>query len=203
MSKSKKYFEGEIHYDLDYTLHTDKTTVERVKNSSGAKMVMLFRNGYWLKKYYNTSGELISERYLDLSENRSYQWNILGDAINTFDITRNDSPTTFTEAGKETILGHQCIKIAAETKIAYNGLDYTAKAEYYYSQRLKTNRNWYKDYKEGNYNEIGSEMNCIALKQNFNASYYTVYQIATKVIEREITDKEFTFDKTRLPLKEI
>ncbi len=203
MSKSHKYFEGEIHYNIDYTIQDNRLTKERLKQSPGAKMIMLFRNGNWLKKYYDTDGKLISVRYLDLADKKSYSWESNAEYIHWVDITKNDSPTSFAIRGKATVLGEACTKVTSLTKIDFSGLNFKAKAEYYYSNRLKTNRNWYKDFAEGNLNEITSQLNCIILKNSSDAYYYTVHNQATKIIEREITDKEFKFDKTRLPLKEL
>lgn len=203
MSKSQKYFEGEIHYTIDYTQKNDISTLENLKKSTGTKMVMLFKEGNWLKKYYNKEGKLLSMRFLDLSEKKSYRWDTQHAGTQWIDITKNDSPTTFSIEGEEMVLEQACTKVTSKTKIDYMGINYEAKAEYHYANGLKTNKSWYEAYAEGNFNEIAKQLNCLILKQSFDAYYYIMNLEATEIIEREITDEEFSFDKTRLPLKQL
>lgn len=203
MSKSKHYFEGEIHYDLSFLPQKEGFSKESLENGLGSTMVMLFRDGEYLKKYYNAKGELLNTRYLDLKEQKSYSWSVDSDVMYWFDITKNDSPTVFTIQGQGEVLGHECTYVTSVTKINYGGFNYDAKAEYFYSNHLNTDRKWYKDFVESNINEIGSQLNCIILKSTSDLMNYQRIEEATKIIERKIGDEEFVFDKTRLPLKEL
>ncbi|WP_196889815.1 hypothetical protein [Aureivirga sp. CE67] len=197
------YFEGEIHYDIDYKLQTDRTTIESLKLSTGSKMVMLFKDGNYYKKIYNSKNELIVEIML-LLENKKYYWKRYdSDTINWFDITKNDSPTVFKISGNKTFLNQYCTIVDSETKINYNNINKVLKARYVYSNELKTNPNWYDEYKEGNYNEISKKLNCIILEEKFDAYYYEKILRATSIISRKIKDKEFGFDIKNKPLKQI
>lgn len=200
MSKSKHYFEGIIEYDVNYTIRTEHITQEELKAHEGAKMVILFRKGEWLRKYYNAEGELISERFLDLKEKRGYQWYRHVEEIRWFDITKDESPTTFSITGKDHQMGYDCTKLRSVT----TNPDYTFIADFSYANDLHTNPDWYKDFKEGSFNKIAAEVgNTIYLKLVADTEFFVGTYTATKITERKIKNKEFTFDKTRLPLKEI
>jgi len=194
----ENYFEGEIHYDIDYKLQTDKTTIESLKLSTGSKMIMLFKEGNHYKKIYNSRGELIEERMLLLKNNKSYAKRYDSDTITWFDITKNDSPTVFKISGTKNFLNQKCTIVDSETNN-----NKTLKARYVYSNELKTNPNWYENYKEGNYNEISKKLNCIILEQNFDAYYYERILQATSISSRIITNQEFGFELNNKPLKQI
>ncbi len=200
MSKSKHYFEGVIEYDIKYDIYTEQITQDELNAKEGVKMVLLFRKGEWLRKYYNTEGELISERFLDLKEKKGYHWHKYGEKIKWFDITKDESPTTYSTIGEDHHMGYDCIKFRT---ISQNP-GYILTAHFSYAKDLHTNPNWYTDYKDASFNEIAAEVeNTIYLKLITETDFLVGTYTATKITHRKIKNKEIKFDKTRLPLKEF
>lgn len=198
MSESKHYFEGVIEYDINYDVYTSRFTLEEVQEREGVKMVILFRKGEWLRKFYNAKGEVMSERFLDLKEKKSYHWYNYANDIRWFDITKDESPLTYSITGEDQILGYDCTKL----KSISTNPDHKLIAEFSYANDLHTNPNWYSDYKDGQFNKIAAEVgSVIYLKMVVKAEYFGGTYTATKVTHRKIKNKELAFDKTRLPLR--
>ena len=203
LNKNEEYFEGEIHYDIEYNLKTDKTTLESLKLSTGSKMIMLFKNGDFYKKIYNSNNKLIEERMLILKNNKYYRRRYDKDTITWFDITKNDSPTTFKIKGTAKLLNQECTIVDSETNISYYNIHKTLKERYVYSNELKTNPKWYEKFKEGNFNEISEKLNCIVLELNSDIQYYDRILKAISINKRKISDEEFGFELKNKPLKQI
>lgn len=210
LSLGDKYFEGEIHYNIKYVQKTGLTSSKTLEETKGVKMVMLFEEGSWLKKYYTADGKLVQEEYLDLAENKSYLWNASNSNIQWFDITTEGNSTeiqvvgdkTFQMEGGNSETLEECTQVTTVSNLTFKGNTYQAKEDMLYSKQRKINADWYKNYKVGNFNDIASRANGMLLQHSKDAYYYIEVINATQVIEREITDDEFKFNKSRLPLKQ-
>lgn len=180
------YFEGEIHYTLSYK-GPDGSDADVLKVTNGSRMEMLFKNGEWVKRYYNDNNFMVAEKQLDLKNKAIYRWSYLRDKIDTLDITQNKFPTKFTVHGQENIINQPCTKVETIATIEHKGKTIELDAEYLYANNLKTNANWYTDYKRRNYNEIVMQIkNGIFLKHRYNAKSYMAIYNATDIIDKTI-----------------
>ncbi|WP_196890123.1 hypothetical protein [Aureivirga sp. CE67] len=203
-AQKEDYFEGEIHYDLTYKSNFPEVMSEDdIQNRSGAKVVMLFKNGNEIKRFYDTKGKLLYTRILNLEEEASYQISEVNDTISKLDITKNSSPTKFSFNGNTKFLDQDCHLVTSVTQIDYAGLNFEAKAEYYIAKNLKTNKDWYKNYNEANFKDLASKTNCITLRAISDLYYYYKFKTATKIIHRKVGEEEFEFDFSDRPIKEI
>ena len=64
------YFEGEIHFTIKYDSIPTYLNEDYLENAIGSKMILTFKNGNHKKEYYSPSGELLSQRFLDLSSKK-------------------------------------------------------------------------------------------------------------------------------------
>lgn len=198
--QKSEYFEGEIIYDIEYQLNPTASDIEDLTFDQSIKMIMLFKDGNMYKKYYNSENDLLEERLLVLNEKKYYQRSTDNDTIYWFDITKNDSPTTYEITGKTRLLNQNCTVVRAITSLGEN---ISFEAESIYSDELKTNRNWYKNFKEANFNGLAEKIDVILLKQ---VSYSTIYNKvirATKIIHRSVDLSNHEFDFKGKPFKEI
>lgn len=208
-SKKEKvsYFEGMITYSIDYLPLSDKYSKESLKKSIGAKMILTFKEGNYKKQYYSSNGNLLSQRYLNLEEQRSYSKSVANDTIYWFDITKSDSKTQLFPIKDTTILNYPTIGMATETLVSglsYGYKTYREVGEYYFAKDLKVDPNWYVDYKESNFYEMmkfGQGMQLFSVNENFFwAQIFTAISIETKDIDKsDITLKIGEDD----PLKEL
>ncbi len=189
--EKESYFEGVITYSIDYLPLSDNYSRESLKEFIGAKMILTFEQGNFKKEYYSSNGNLLSQRYLNLDEQRSYSKSIGNDTIYWFDITKPDSKTEFIRIRDTTILNHPTIGIGTETFVSGVGFGdktFRVVGEYYYSKSLGVDPNWYVNYKEGNFNEIikvGKGIQLLTISEGlFWAQIISAQSIEIKDIEK-------------------
>ena len=189
--EKESYFEGVITYSIDYLPLSDNYSRESLKEFIGAKMILTFEQGNFKKEYYSSNGNLLSQRYLNLDDQRSYSKSIGNDTIYWFDITKLDSRTEFIRIRDTTILNHPTIGIGTETFVSGVGFGdktFRVVGEYYYSKSLRVDPNWYVNYKEGNFNEIikvGKGIQLLTISEGlFWAQIISAQSIEIKDIEK-------------------
>jgi len=151
------FFEGVITYNIEYKSINEGSTSERLKKIIGSKMILTFKNGNYKKEYFSPEGKLLSFRILNLTKNKSFLKMYDIDTLYWFDITKNDSKTTFIKHKDSTILDHITTGVKTKTTLrmdSYPNRTYECGGEYYFAKDLSVNPKWYKNYKEGNLNEI-------------------------------------------------
>ena len=183
-----KFFEGKIEYNVMYKPYSSKFTEEDLKNMVCSKIIAIFKDGNYKKQYFSPSGELISERYLDLKNKKSYARYAKNDTIYWFDITKNDTKTTFTKLNDTIILDYNLRAVETESivKVPYSSAkEIKLKGYYYYSKKYKVNPKWYKNYAESNFNEIIHYGKGIQLFETHQGLFW----------EQNISVKDITYQK--------
>ncbi len=201
------YFEGLITSKVEFQPYSENFSSTQLTELFGNKTVLSFKNGNFRKQYFSPSGKLLRESYLDLIENKFYTKIHDSDTILWIDITKNDSETIFNTINDTTLLNQSAIGIVTKTEVnmaMYPNKTFHVSGTYYFSKKYKVNPNWYKNYKEGNFNEIITEGKGLQLLSINNGIFWTeiskVVELTPQVVNLEtITIK---LDKTSI-LKEL
>jgi hypothetical protein len=200
------YFEGKVTYSINYSSQYEDLSNEYLQNSYGSYMEMYFKNGNIYKKYYNPNGQLLSERYLILKDNKSYSKSINQDTIYWFDIKKHDTKQTFKSIEDSTILNEPALGI--ETKGVVSGIGfgentYDVSGKFYFSKKYMVNPKWYENFREANYNEIikfGKGIQLLLIETNPNWTKETSFNTITPM---KVDEKIFNIDSDNEILKEL
>jgi len=204
--KKTTYFEGQITYEIEYSPYEKKFAPERIKELIGSKMILTFKKGNYKKEYFSPNGELLQERILNLKDKKYYFRTNDSDTIYWMDITKNDSKTTFEVLSDSSILNHPCTIIKTKTIVSgesFNGQSFEIGGLFKFAQDLPINPNWYKDYKEGNFNEIAKSGKGIAIVTINKGIYWEQRIKAISIIERKVKKSELNINFNNAPLKKI
>ncbi|MGJ8593129.1 MAG: hypothetical protein ACSHXF_11300 [Aquaticitalea sp.] len=169
-------------------------------------MILTFKKGNFKKEYFSPSGKLLQKRILNLKSQKSYIKTFDSDTIFWIDITKNDSKTTFEILNDSTILNHPCTVIKTKTIVtgdSYNGQSFEVGGLFKYAQDLSINPSWYKNYKEGNFNEIAEVGKGIPIVTINKGIYWEQRLMVSSITERKVKNSELKMKLKNYPLKEL
>jgi hypothetical protein len=152
----------------------------------GDEMIMTFKEGNYTKRFYTPNGNLVTEIFLDIEKGKSYYKSFDNDTIYWFDITKNDSKTTFKRSKDSSIIDQPTIVIHTESVIGKTSEK--VKAEIHFAKNIKVNPLWYSNYKEGNFNEYIQVGKGVQLRFVMNTPYWTKI-INANSIEHKLINK--------------
>lgn len=204
--KKKSYFEGEIIYQIDYKPYSTAFRAERIQELIGSKMVLTFKKGNYKKAYFSPDGKLLQTRILNLKDKKSYLIPSDSDTIYWLDITLNASQTDFKELNDTLIMNHPCKSLQTRTVVTLEstqGSTMELEGIYRYAQDLPINPKWYRDYKEGNYQEMVAIAKGIALQEINKGVYWEQTLTAITIRPREVKELELDLQIADRPTKEI
>ncbi len=187
------YFEGEIHFTIDYDSVPTYIGINYFKENQGSKMIMVFKNGSNRKEYYSPDGKLLTQRFLDLESNKFYGIDMDEDTVYWYYTNIADSKTDFVQLNDTTIRDYECLTVRAKTVLPHPSdslKDYVVKSVYYIAKELAINPLWYVDYLEGNYNEMVQVTKAIALETHQKWPNWNTSIIIDKVIWRKVKKRE-------------
>ena len=194
-NKRSTYFEGEVHYSVEYSQMESYLNEKYLKDAVGAKSILYFKDGNHRKDYFNTNGDLISQRFLDLESKKSYSIKPGEDTVYWFDITKPDSKTSFSEGADTVINEYDCLKLLTTTitpNPKFPGENFEITGVSYYAKDLKINPEWYASYFEGSYHRIAELSKAIMVLYVERLPYWTAHTKVDSVIWREIDNKEIS-----------
>ena len=194
-----RYFEGQIVYGLNYKPYQDYADInpDKIKESFGSTVVLTYKNGCNKKEYYSPDGKLLSQRYLDLKKQKAYLRTMDSDTVFWFNINVNDSKTIFTVLEDTIIRDYPCktIKSVTTTPIKESkGEVVTTTSIHYYASDLMVNPNWFKDYNEGNFNEIIKVAKGISIESYFRGLYWEQHESAKSIQWKKVRNKDLKFE---------
>ena len=201
--QDNNYFEGEIVYDIDYSNISVKLSADYLEENIGDKIILTFKNGNHKKEYYSKSGKLLSVRFLDLEQKKSFSKSTNEDIVNWIDITKQDTKLSFNKIKDSTILGYSSIGVKTSGTTLVNEETFYLSGQFYYAKNLKINPDWYKNHFEANFNEIIKIGKGITISQKTNTPYWITTINATQVKRRKLKDSELKFDFTGHQLQEL
>ncbi|NVK64469.1 MAG: hypothetical protein HWE22_07760 [Flavobacteriales bacterium] len=194
------YFEGEIYYSISYDLVPSYLSEESLKSTLGAKMVLIYKNGNHRKEIYSSNGDLISTRYLDLSQNKSFSFDEKDSTITWFDIRKPDTQLTFSSLNDTLVENEKCL-ILKTTFLTPNprnkSENFEVKSTFINSQKLAVNPDWFKEYLEGNFNELIKKTQSLSIEIHTYGPFWNTKQIADSIIWRKVDDKELKVPKIK------
>jgi len=188
------YFEGEIEYNIDYSDILINVSSNYLEENIGDKIIFTFKNGNQKKKYYSKSGKLLSVRFLDLDQKKSFSKSTNEEIINWVDITKQNTKLAFEQIKDTTVIGYSAVGIKTVGSSVVNEQTFFLTGKFYYAKKLKINPEWYNDYNEANFNEIIKIGKGITISQTSNTPYWTTTLSATYVKKRKVKDSELKFD---------
>ncbi len=192
-----EYFEGEIYYSRYYESIKVNLKPEQINNIAGARMVLTFKEGSHRKDFYSANDTIISQRYLSLKEGESFSVKPHEDTILWFDITENDSKSTFKRRGDTIIDKQDCISLTVKTLTPdpwNNGGEMVINSEYFFAKKLIVNPKWFQHYYEGNYNEMINATNSLAIEKVENGPYWTTVTKCDSIVWRKVNESEISTD---------
>ncbi len=201
-----KYFEGEVTYEINYNPTDENVDPERIQELVGSKMILTYKEGNQKKQYFAPNGKLLTERFLNIKNKKSYSRRHDSDTIVWIDITKNDTKTTIEMVKDEIVSDHPCTVIKTNSVVTgpgFNGKTFESTGLYKYAKDLPVNPEWYKDYKEGNFNETIKVGKGIVVEEFNKHKYWEQHLKVVKVTERKVKNREFKIELNGAPLKQI
>ena len=189
----ENYFEGELIYEIEYKSHIPNVSASYFEENYGVKMIMLFRKGNYVQRYYNQYDELLSELFLKINSNISYYVPVESDTAYWFNIENEDSKSTIKYVRDTVISQHSCIHIKLESDA--NGSEFKqenlfVEGDNFYSKSILLNPKWYEDYYESNYNTVIKEGKGILYKSISNDDYRMIETTLKSFKKRKIRINE-------------
>lgn len=201
------YFEGEMRFSILYDSVPSHLTNDYLNHAIGSEMVIIFKNGNHRKDYFSPDGKLISQRYLNLTEQKSFSISSGEDTVLWFNINIPDTRATFTKLSDTLFRGYKCTPIASQvfTPNPQNkDQDLELNRTYYSARELRSNPDWFTNYQEGNYNEMIKMTESIVIATYEKGPFWNTTILCDTVIWRNVKDSELSIEKIKnRPLKEL
>lgn len=198
--KDITYFEGQVEYDLIYTLPNGKSLPEEITAEMPDKSLLRFKDGNYERVYYHRDS-IHSTVILKWEEMKAYTIYPNSDSIFCSDPSNPDINTDITNMYVgDTILGYSTQAISSVMSVTDKTSDWYGaeiKQVYHNSSKLPLNPAHYANFREGKYNKLIEKCPGISLKNE--TTYYNfmkVTQIATKVEWLEI-ELDLSIDTTK------
>lgn len=206
LKEKEKHFEGQITYEIEYTPYNNDFSAERIKALIGSRLVLTFKKGNYKKEYFSPNGELLQERFLILKDKKNYQRTSTSDTIYWIDITKYASKTVFTVLKDSTFLNHPCTIVETESIVTIDGFNREPQKVggiFKYAKDLSINPKWYKNYKEGNFNNIVKSAPGIAIQSINKGVYWEQTITMISITRRKVLKSELNIDLKDVPLKKL
>lgn len=197
------YFEGEIIYNIVYSNIIIDVSSDYLEENIGSKVILTFKNGNHRKEYYSKSGKLLSVRILDLDKKKSFSKSTGENTVDWIDITKQDTKLTFKRIKDSTIIGYSSIGIEAIGSTVVNEENISLTGTFFYAKELNVNPEWYKDYKEANFNEIIKIGKGLSVSEVSNTPYWVSTLNAVEVKRRKVSDSELKINLSGCKLIEL
>lgn len=205
-SKAKfndNYFEGELHFDLEFESYSDEYSIESLQTKYGIKMIQLIKHEEYLINYSfpddlsNLKILFDLKNQLGLTEIKNH------DTILQFELNKNQDELIFTKldtTDQVNINGEQCnsVIIRYNSKSTSEDIDYI-QAKYYYNSNYKINQEIFKN-QNFNFLNLYYQLSNGSLILGDEVVYYPKYKIKhnlRKIKQRKIVDKELTLTKSK------
>lgn len=191
-SVKQKYFEGIIVYNIECISSENNISEEQCSEIFGTKLLTLFQEGNYIKKYYNKEDKLIRQVILNLEDTISFHHKEGSDTITWVNIAKADSKSIILDVSRSEVSEHKSKVLTIETR----SKDYEktgSKIRYvtYFSTKLPINAKWYNNYHESNYNEIMSKGEGVEVRKEIDYGNFKVVESVEEVIWRKIEIEEF------------
>ncbi len=194
------YFEGEIHYSISYDSLPDYLNEKYLQRNLGVEMILVYKNGNQRKEFYSENGELLSTRYLDLQQNKSFSFQVDEDTVTWFDIRKPDTHATFSELS-DTIIGNNDYLVLYTTVRTPNPSDkkkdFEVKTQFINSEQLPVNPEWFSNYREGNFNELIGLTKSMSIETHTYGPFWNTSYVADSIIWRTVKDKEVEVEQLK------
>lgn len=183
-------FEGKIKYQNTYKSKVPNVTSEQFDEMMGTVQEYFIKGD----KYKSIGNGSFSQWQLYIPlENRLYSKLAISDTIYWVDGKSNpDEVVSFElQKGKENILGFMCDALVLQTN--------TGQTTYYFSEKVKTNSELFKDHLYGNWAFMTKQTGSLPLKTVMETPQFTLVSIAKEINEMKIEDN--FFDLPNAPIK--
>lgn len=176
-------FEGEIMYNVSYTVKKPGFTSEQLQKTLGTTKRYFIKNGDY-KSVTNGTGNAFqlyvskeNKVYTKFGTTNVYLWE---------DARYNADKVTKTELNKNVtqVLDYKCDEVILTTTAGMQ--------HYYYSDNFKVDTAAFINAKFGNWYDFVSKSGALPLKIIVETEYYTMEATAVKVEAKKLTIEEFT-----------
>lgn len=190
---AQQYFEGSIHYGYEIKAKSKKINRAQFQRILGDSSTLLFKDGNFRRNYHG--GEIEFELYTRL-DNKVYSKKRSTDTIYWYDCSKGGSHINDlkTSARKKEVLGMMC----DELRIQYPD---HIKTEYYNSDSISIDPQWYVDFKRNDQYKIDSIERSIFLRSEMEFSVVTIVSHATKVKRDILSMSVFDIPNNAILLK--
>lgn len=190
----KKYFEGEIFYEVKVETQKRGLDTTKLYNLFGRHSMLIFKQGNYKIK---SDGNLISEQMYSRATNKFYFIKQNADTIHWSDCaTKGDSILKMVHNAKKVkILGIVCDEF-----IFY----YADKivSDYYNQDLFAINPTWFKNFTRDNENIVDEKEKAVCLKHKIEYNGFTYIQTAVGFNKKNIDNKNFLLPASAILIEE-
>ncbi|NAS13332.1 hypothetical protein [Poritiphilus flavus] len=207
-SYSQDYFEGEVHFKINYEPLMDQISEELLIQEFGDTLI-----GYVQERRYimetNTKGEMgrtrlimmMDENYAYLDGDKSdtiYKYRLDKESAKLLRIEKKESETA-------TVLGDVCPSVELDYETTDpNSYFKQSIGRYYYNPKYRLNKEAYANHESGFWNLYVNEAGAISvLNMVVTWPIYRSIMKAFKIHETKVPDKMFDLNQTQKIIKEI
>jgi hypothetical protein len=180
---AQKYFEGKIQYTLQITPKSRNIDLKRLKQLIGNGSTLLFNDGNF--RHDHDGGDTEFTIY-NRRDNKLYEKKRGNDTIYWYDCGASRKPIKELKqsALKKTVLGIECSELIVQYP------DYK-KSEYYNSDSIKLDPQWFAQYKRDDQYKIDAIEKSISLRSDYNFLAMTIISEAKSISWEKIDLKVF------------
>jgi hypothetical protein len=193
LASGQNYFQGEIHYSREIKAKSKKVNLPMAYQTIGKGTTLLFKDGNFRHNY---DGGIFEFELYNRFENKLYLKRRENDTIYWHDCSKGGSSIKNLETlvQRKKVLGILCDEI----RIQYPD---HIKVEYYNSDSVKINPQWFADFKRDDQYKIDAIQNSIFLRSETDFPLITIILEAIKIERKKIDMNLFKIPKDAI-LKE-
>ncbi|NAS32529.1 hypothetical protein GTQ40_16220 [Flavobacteriaceae bacterium R38] len=200
---AQKFFEGELHYKIEYELINQNIPIEILKKEMGNSFKAYIKEDKYIM-IHNTYGDLgWTKSITRLDEGYSYIEYQKSDTIYKYRLDVEENKLLEIKRisnKKKKVLKEMCEYVILDYESTDpNSFYKTKRGKYYFSPKYKLNPKKYKGHNEGFWNLYVKESGAISIRNEstYEGLFKSVSEV-TKVINKEISNDLFKLDDSKI-----
>lgn len=206
-SYSQDYFEGEVHFKIDYTSLREDIPKELFSREFGDTLIGYVKERKYIMTTNNKGAIGRTKQIILMDENVLYFESEKLDTIYKYPLDKESSKLIRIHKNKGdnlTILGDECPSLTLDYEITDpNSIFSSKEGKYYYNPKYKLSKEAYSNHKVGFWNLFVNESGAISVRNEvIQKPLYKSVMEAFQIIEKKIPDELFEIDTKNKIIKE-
>ncbi len=198
---NKRFFEGTVTYDIEYTPLKKEVTVENLNKHFGSKLIFSTRSGFTKKCFYDGTDTLLETRIFDPNSVLNSRILKNRDTVYQYHPSNNVYTTLALEELPDTVIdGSHLEGIKIVMKITKSKHGNPISIWYYFDKELRTDPKYFSKFTEGDWNKIIKMKKAIATYYVIDNGFsYIARYKAVKIEHQSFDPKIFDIPKNFFP----